>query len=80
MTTRFSLILYRIYAPLRYNACRLVRVEPTGGFSGFRFVRQQLSDISAAKRELGWTPQYGLVDTMKDCAAFISARRSEERS
>ena len=52
-----------------------VRVEPKGGFSGFRFVRQQPSDIGAAKRELGWAPRYDLAATMKDCAAFIAGRR-----
>jgi len=57
-----------------------VRVEPKGGFSGFRFVRQQPSDIGAAKRELGWTPRYDLAATMKDCAAFISGRHSAEPS
>lgn len=57
-----------------------VRVKPKGGFSGFRFVRQQPSDIGAAKRELGWTPRYDLAATMKDCAAFISGRHSAEPS
>lgn len=52
-----------------------VRVEPKGGFSGFRFVREQPSDISAAKRELGWEPRYDLAATMKDCAALISGRK-----
>jgi UDP-glucose 4-epimerase len=56
-----------------------VRVQPKGGFSGFRFVRDQPSDISAAKRELGWTPQYDLSDTMKSCAAFIAGRGGMRR-
>ena len=56
-----------------------VRVEPTGGFAGYRYLRSQPSDIGAAKRELGWAPKYDLAAIMKACATFLAGHRSEER-
>jgi len=49
-----------------------IRVEPKGGFSGFQFERSQPSDISAAKRDLGWAPQYDLAAAVKNCATFLT--------
>ena len=49
-----------------------VRVAPQGGFAGFKFERAQPSDIRAARRDLGWVPQYDLAAIMKNCAGFIA--------
>ena len=56
-----------------------VRVEPSGGFAGYRHLRPQPSDIGAAKRELGWAPQYDLAAIMRECSAFLAGLRNEER-
>ena len=56
-----------------------VRVKPSGGFAGYRYLRPQPSDIGAAKRELGWAPQYDLTAIMSECAAFLTGHRNEER-
>ena len=57
-----------------------VRVEPTGGFAGYRYLRSQPSDIGAARRELGWAPQYDLAAIMKECSTFLGRYCNEGRS
>jgi len=37
----------------------MLETQPAGGFAGFPHVRTAASDISAAARELRWTPAYG---------------------
>lgn len=44
------------------------RVEPTGGFAGFPHPRPAPSDLSAARRELGYEPRYDLRQTVRDYA------------
>ncbi len=46
-------------------------VEPGGGFAGFPHVRSAASDISAAARELGWTPAYSLADSVRHFAPLL---------
>lgn len=40
-------------------------VTPKGGFAGFPHVRHTPSDISAARRELGWAPSHALADSVR---------------
>lgn len=46
-------------------------VVPAGGFAGFPHVRGAPSDISAAARELGWTPQYSLEASVAHFAPLL---------
>jgi UDP-glucose 4-epimerase len=46
-------------------------VTPTGGFAGFPHVRTAASDISAAARELGWTPRHSLHDAILHYAPLL---------
>lgn len=50
---------------------RLV-IEPRNGFAGFVHVRPAASDISAAARELGWTPRYRLADAVRHYAPWYA--------
>lgn len=45
------------------------RAAARGGFSGFPHHRPAPSDISAAKRELGFSPRWKLADSIRDMAA-----------
>lgn len=46
-------------------------VQPAGGFAGFPHVRSAASDISAAARELGWTPAHTLADAVTHFAPLL---------
>ncbi|MES2360195.1 MAG: NAD(P)-dependent oxidoreductase [Pseudomonadota bacterium] len=46
-------------------------VQPAGGFAGFPHVRTSASDISAAARELGWTPAHSLADSIRHFAPLL---------
>ncbi len=52
-----------------------VRAKPAGGFAGYPLIRPQPSDIGAAKRELGFAPQYDLADALAACATYLAGRR-----
>jgi len=57
---------------LSYPALRVqLAVQPAGGFAGFAHVRSAASDISAAARELGWTPAYSLADAITHYAPLL---------
>ncbi|MCZ4316512.1 NAD(P)-dependent oxidoreductase [Comamonadaceae bacterium G21597-S1] len=47
-------------------------VRPAGGFAGFPHVRSAPSDISAATRELGWTPAHPLADAITHYAPLLA--------
>ncbi|MCW5644747.1 MAG: NAD(P)-dependent oxidoreductase [Rhodoferax sp.] len=47
-------------------------VQPAGGFAGFPHVRSAASDISAAARELGWTPAHPLADAITHYAPLLA--------
>ncbi len=47
-------------------------VQPAGGFAGFPHVRSFASDISAAARELGWTPAHTLADAITHYAPLLA--------
>ena len=47
-------------------------VQPAGGFAGFPHVRSAPSDISAAARELGWSPAYSLDDAISHYAPLLA--------
>lgn len=46
-------------------------VQPAGGFAGFPHIREAASDISAAARELDWTPTYSLADSVRHFAPLL---------
>jgi UDP-glucose 4-epimerase len=46
-------------------------VQPAGGFAGFAHIREAASDISAAARELAWTPSYSLTDSVRYFAPLL---------
>jgi UDP-glucose 4-epimerase len=57
---------------LSYPALQVrLAVQPAGGFAGFAHVRGAASDISAAARELGWTPAYSLADAITHYAPLL---------
>jgi UDP-glucose 4-epimerase len=49
-----------------------LNVRPAGGFAGFPHVRSAASDISAAARELGWTPAHTLADAITHYAPLLA--------
>jgi UDP-glucose 4-epimerase len=50
-----------------------VRVAARGGFAGFAHPRPAPSDLAAARRELGFEPQWRLVDSIRSIAAARAA-------
>jgi UDP-glucose 4-epimerase len=49
-----------------------IRVEPSGAFAGGRYARSQPSDISAMRRELGYSPRHTLASTMLEAAKVLA--------
>lgn len=49
-----------------------MRVAPEGGIAGFPHVRPAPSDISLAKNELGYTPQFRLRDSIRHFAEAMA--------
>ena len=42
-----------------------IKVQAKGGFGGFPLIRKTPSDVTLAKRELGFACRYSLVDTIR---------------
>lgn len=49
------------------------RVDATGGFARFPHPRRATSDISAAARDLGWSPKYSLRESIEHFAAVTKS-------
>jgi len=49
-----------------------VRVTAKAGFAGFPKIRPATSDLSAAERELGFTPRYDLRAALAECARRLA--------
>lgn len=62
----FEAAVRQLYPSLRTE----MRIQPTGGFAGFPHVRTAPSDISAAARELGWSPTFSLAESTAHFAPF----------
>lgn len=63
-----------LVAAARLVAPRLrldLRVEPKGGFAGSAIIRQQPSDISALRHDLGFVPAHDLASTLRAATDFL---------
>ena len=59
---------------LSYPALQVrLDVQAAGGFAGFPHVRGAASDISAAARELGWTPAHSLAEAITHYAPLLAS-------
>ena len=54
-----------------------MEVKPAGGFAGFPHIRQAASDISAAAKELKWTPQFALAASVAHFAPLFESSNGE---
>ncbi|VVE06103.1 NAD-dependent epimerase/dehydratase family protein [Pandoraea terrigena] len=61
----FVEVVRHMYPSLRIGAMRL----PSGGFAAFPHLRPAPSDVSAARRDLGFDATYSLADTVEHFAA-----------
>ncbi|MGQ0569014.1 MAG: hypothetical protein ACT4P5_05700, partial [Armatimonadota bacterium] len=51
-----------------------VAVTPTGGIAGYPAVRHQPCDAGAARRDLGFVPQFDMRAAMEDYAGWYRRR------